>query len=308
MNTDRNGTVVAEQGHYPFGEFWYSSSATTKWRFTSYERDSESGNDYAIFRYHSNRLGRFLTPDPLAGSVFNPQSLNRYAYVVNDPVNLIDPLGLEPKVCWCVEEVCTSVTGCRCHRWECQPDAETIFRRIRRRLIPISLAQWDDLHLRLDRRDRSEGEPGPGGETPDRVNPLKEGCLIIGTFEGHLNRQPPSRLPGVDLRTAQGAGTDVFSPVSGTVDRKLTRSTGKPGGLTNQVVIREAQTGLLIYLVHTAPEKGIPDQVSAGDLVGQTDKSGKQTADHLHVAVRDKDGNLIDPERTDILQDCKRKE
>jgi RHS repeat-associated protein len=95
VNTDASGTVVGEQGHYPFGEFWYSSSATTKWRFTSYERDSESGNDYAIFRYHSNRLGRFLTPDPIAGSVFNPQSLNRYAYVTNDPVNLIDPFGLQ---------------------------------------------------------------------------------------------------------------------------------------------------------------------------------------------------------------------
>jgi RHS repeat-associated protein len=94
MTTDAQGTKIGEQGNYPFGEFWYSSSATTKWRFTSYERDAESGNDYAIFRYHSNRLGRFLTPDPLARSVASPQSLNRYSYVLNNPVNFIDPLGL----------------------------------------------------------------------------------------------------------------------------------------------------------------------------------------------------------------------
>lgn len=69
-------------------------AGSTKWQFTSYERDSESGLDYAIFRYDSSRLGRFMTPDPLAGSILNPQSLNRYAYVRNNPPNLVDPLGL----------------------------------------------------------------------------------------------------------------------------------------------------------------------------------------------------------------------
>lgn len=38
-----------------------------------------------------------MSPDPLAGSMRNPQSLNRYAYVQNNPVNLVDPLGL-----WCI--------------------------------------------------------------------------------------------------------------------------------------------------------------------------------------------------------------
>jgi hypothetical protein len=36
-----------------------------------------------------------MSPDPLAGSVGNPQSLNRYAYVVNNPTNFRDPLGLK---------------------------------------------------------------------------------------------------------------------------------------------------------------------------------------------------------------------
>lgn len=91
--TDASGTVVGQQGHYPYGESWYSASGT-KWRFTSYERDAESGNDYAIFRVHIPRLGRFDRPDPIAGSITDPQSLNRYLYARNDPANLIDPLGL----------------------------------------------------------------------------------------------------------------------------------------------------------------------------------------------------------------------
>jgi RHS repeat-associated protein len=97
VTTDANGTVTGQQGHYPFGEQWYPappSSAATKWQFTSYERDPESQNDYAIARTYVNRLGRFSSPDPLAGSLADPQSLNRYAYTENDPTNLVDPLGL----------------------------------------------------------------------------------------------------------------------------------------------------------------------------------------------------------------------
>jgi RHS repeat-associated protein len=92
------GGTTTEQGHYPFGESLYGSTAE-KWKFTTYERDTESGNDYASFRSYVNRYGRFLTPDP-AGAVAvdaaNPQTWNRYAYVVNDPVSKFDPLGLCP--------------------------------------------------------------------------------------------------------------------------------------------------------------------------------------------------------------------
>lgn len=81
------------QGHYPFGE-WYATGDTSKFRFTSYERDpapGESGNDYAIARYYINRFGRFNSPDPIEGFPADPQSWNRFAYARNDPVNLTDP-------------------------------------------------------------------------------------------------------------------------------------------------------------------------------------------------------------------------
>jgi len=100
--TDTNGTKVGERGHFPFGDAqpWYETGTNTKWKFTTYERDAESLNDYAVARYHINRLGRFASPDPIAGSIADPQSLNRYSYVRNDPINMIDPLGLEG---FCVE-------------------------------------------------------------------------------------------------------------------------------------------------------------------------------------------------------------
>jgi hypothetical protein len=44
---------------------------------------------------HDSTEGRWLSPDPLAGDLSNPQSLNRYAYVLNNPTTLTDPLGLK---------------------------------------------------------------------------------------------------------------------------------------------------------------------------------------------------------------------
>jgi RHS repeat-associated protein len=93
LMTDSSGNVIGQQAHYPFGESWYQNNTTTKWMFTTYERDADSGNDYAMARYDINRLGRFASPDLLAGSVSDPQTLDRYPYVRNDPVNLVDPLG-----------------------------------------------------------------------------------------------------------------------------------------------------------------------------------------------------------------------
>ena len=96
MSTDTNGNDIADQGHFPYGESWYMGSSGTKWQFTSYERDAESGNDYAQARSYVNRLGRFSSPDPIFGSISDPQSLNRYSYVRNMPVMAVDPTGLWP--------------------------------------------------------------------------------------------------------------------------------------------------------------------------------------------------------------------
>jgi RHS repeat-associated protein len=96
VQSDSTGAVVRYNGQFPFGETWYvAGPSADKWFFTSYERDSESQLDYAIFRGYNSRLGRFMSPDLLADTLFRPQSLNGYAYVLNDPVNFVDPLGLQ---------------------------------------------------------------------------------------------------------------------------------------------------------------------------------------------------------------------
>ncbi len=93
LTTDANGNILTQQEHFPFGEPWYQSGANNEFVFTSYQRDSESGLDYALARYYDSRTGTFCSADPLAGSPGDPQSWNRYPYGRNDPIDNTDPSG-----------------------------------------------------------------------------------------------------------------------------------------------------------------------------------------------------------------------
>jgi RHS repeat-associated protein len=93
--TSTSGDIAGTQAHRPFGEEDVTTGTVTdKHRFTNYERDS-TGGDYAVNRQFASSQGRFFQVDPIPGSVGNPQSFNAFAYSLNDPVNLIDPLGLD---------------------------------------------------------------------------------------------------------------------------------------------------------------------------------------------------------------------
>jgi RHS repeat-associated protein len=65
--------------------------------FAQMDRDLEDETQHARHRQYSTNLGRWQSPDLYSGSydLTNPQSFNRYAYVLNDPANLVDPSGLE---------------------------------------------------------------------------------------------------------------------------------------------------------------------------------------------------------------------
>jgi len=94
---DASGNITGRQAHLPYGEEIGGSGSQDKQRFTSYERDSETGLDYAIHRAYASGTGRFQSADPYraSGYLVDPQSWNRYAYTRNEPVSRIDLLGLE---------------------------------------------------------------------------------------------------------------------------------------------------------------------------------------------------------------------
>jgi RHS repeat-associated protein len=71
------------------------SDADRNYKFTGKERDAESGLDMFGARYYASTMGRFMIPDwsskpaavPFADPA-NPQSLNLYSYVTNNPLSV----------------------------------------------------------------------------------------------------------------------------------------------------------------------------------------------------------------------------
>jgi len=95
--TQANGTVCFMSEYYPYGqELNFSSTCSTSYKFTGYERDAETGIDYAFARYYNPRIGRFMSGDPIGGDTPDPQGHNLYSYTRSNPLNLIDPSGLSP--------------------------------------------------------------------------------------------------------------------------------------------------------------------------------------------------------------------
>ena len=79
--------------------------------FTGKERDSETGLDYFGARYYASNMGRFMSPDPLMASAHasNPQTWNRYAYTLNNPLRFVDPDGMEVSSSCAKDSKCTIV-------------------------------------------------------------------------------------------------------------------------------------------------------------------------------------------------------
>jgi RHS repeat-associated protein len=128
MVFDQGGALanVKRHDYLPFGEELlggtggrtsaqgYDAADGVRQKFTSKERDIETGLDYFLARYYSSTQGRFTSPDEFRGGpkelfvlgsgdpkkqalpyaeLTEPQSLNKYQYCYNNPLRYIDPDG-----------------------------------------------------------------------------------------------------------------------------------------------------------------------------------------------------------------------
>jgi len=106
--TYEGSTVIARHDYLPFGEEIYANTGmrTTaqgynvtdkvRQKFAMLERDDVTGLDHTKWRKYESIAGRWTSPDPDGNSMSlsNPQSMNRYTYANNDPMNSVDPSGL----------------------------------------------------------------------------------------------------------------------------------------------------------------------------------------------------------------------
>ena len=95
--TSITGTVVSEMRYYPYGETrWVTGTMPTNKLFTGQRSETASAVGSLInmnAREYSPLLGRFLSADSIVPRPGDPQSLNRYAYGLNNPLKYTDPTG-----------------------------------------------------------------------------------------------------------------------------------------------------------------------------------------------------------------------
>jgi RHS repeat-associated protein len=120
----------------PFGDWLDNTQAIpvndwTPLNFTGQYHDFETDLDYFGARYYASTTGRFTSADPdnAGASIDNPQSWNAYSYVLNNPLNAIDPDGLD---CVYLNDAGTGIDGPNgIDRWstsgECRDNGGTWF-------------------------------------------------------------------------------------------------------------------------------------------------------------------------------------
>ena len=243
------------------------------------------GIDYAVARYYPSAMGRFMSPDPLTGDISDPQSLNRYAYVGNNPINFTDPMGLI--------RTCTGTTGhMTCVDYADDPE-------------PTGSHPGGNVGGGIGFAGPGWGGemPGPGeppilGPQPPRSIPAQEktpmqtsycsgfvspvaGNPSVSTEFGAIDKSHPTAHEGRDY--AVPIGTTVRAPFDGRVG-----FAGNAGTFGNLVVIQNPNSNS--YLGHlSAMYVRAGAMVQAGDTIGKSGNTGRvfgaNGGAHLHFAM-----------------------
>ncbi len=101
-----SGVSSSTQTYYAYGTVRTTSGTLpTDYTFTGQKLDASAGLMYYGARYYDAAIGRFAQPDSIVPNPYNPQSLNRYSYTLNNPVRYTDPTGR------CIPEECGNAYG-----------------------------------------------------------------------------------------------------------------------------------------------------------------------------------------------------
>ena len=91
--TDSSGQPTFESDYKPFGQD-ANATGTEKYAFTGQYSEADIGLYYFGARWYDASLGRFISEDPIKGSMISSQSQNPYVYCMNNPLRFVDPSGM----------------------------------------------------------------------------------------------------------------------------------------------------------------------------------------------------------------------
>ena len=185
--TNYTGAVASSYASLPFGDGYtpnvvMSSGDQDNSHFSLLDYDSESATSHAQYRQYNPAQGRWMRPDPYSGSyrARNPQSFNRYAYVLNNPLVSVDPLGLDGD-----------------GNVPCPPNNAA---------RPGRLHAFDDGCI-SDPNPGDPGGPAPTDPSGPPDNPAPPPCDDCGDYEPYSVSETPDGL--VFSVTAWGTGTTL---------------------------------------------------------------------------------------------------
>jgi len=114
--TNTTGFQASSQRYYPYGAKRGTNTVVTPYRFTGQREENTIGLYFYGARWYNPALGRFVQADTIVPEPGNPQALNRYSYVLNNPLRYTDPSGHAE----CVDDECN---------WVVHPVSGEIIRR-----------------------------------------------------------------------------------------------------------------------------------------------------------------------------------
>jgi len=277
----------------------YGNGSPTRQKYALTERDEATELDHTDWRKNENRAGRWTSPDPYKGSMSlgDPQSFNRYAYTQNDPVNFVDPSGLNLiAFCWNYDTFTNDKNGLTttnhsgCHYMEIGGGGDV---------------GWNPQ------------EPGGGGGFVNAPDPQQDKNCGVNPVTGkpgiatHPGKNPRGGRPGGlgNLRPGVGGSggfrdrtggkhdaNDIVAPVGTPIfanrDGEVAAiQEGKNGGYGNTVILLHSGGIYTQYSHLSSISVATGDKVTEGTTIGAAGRTGnvpkrqKAIEDHVHFGV-----------------------
>ena len=239
-----------ELRYMPYGAPRYTAGTTpTSFNFTGQRKDSGSGLLFYNARWYDPVVGRFLQADTIVPSPGNPQSLNRYAYGLNNPLRYTDPTGHDVA---CPGQDASQCYGGLFEYWASIYDQSRLDAEIRQWLIDNQdMATIIAVGAILEELYGETNAVVPqayaamfansfaGGDLPglrnDKYAPLLAGAIMAGTGLAGVN------LGGLKREMAGPAGTSVFQGIRVVRQMPIDWQMKDAKGRTN---LERAQAGL----------------------------------------------------------------
>jgi RHS repeat-associated protein len=216
--TYSNGALCYDADFYPYGgERAYTNLYTQEYKFEGKERDTETGNDDFGARYYTSRFGRWLsadwssTPIPVPyANLTNPQTLNLYSMVSDDPESFADLEGHCDFNSGCALELLRAVQNFADHPGEYIKAA--VWGAVKQQLADtreaLALKPAPELEPKNDVERLGAGLVGASKETAAVVLPIVDGAGGLLDGPGLSFKGPKEGSSG-----GPGAGKD-FSPAT----------------------------------------------------------------------------------------------